>query len=299
MTQAPNVRLHPHCRGSKPLAWQSRPPANDVAFRIVASDADATSPIFISPDVAPCDACLAELFDPTDRRYLYPFLNCTHCGPRLTIIRGAPYDRDRTTMASFVMCDACRAEYEDPTNRRFHAQPTACADCGPNLSLQASNGERIATSDPLASFVEALDQGKIGALKGLGGFHLVCHAGDERAVAELRRRKQRDEKPFAIMVSDLENGCRMQFCEISIDERSLLRNRLDVQSSCLPEAAKSRGCRNGEERPFVLESSKNRRIGLARQSVFRRDASLYAAASSPAASGGGRAPRDDERQPVG
>ncbi|HEX4071497.1 MAG TPA: carbamoyltransferase HypF, partial [Planctomycetaceae bacterium] len=189
---------------------------------IVPSDADAASPIFISPDVAPCDACLAELFDPSNRRYGYPFLNCTHCGPRLTIIRGAPYDRDRTTMAPFVMCEACRAEYEDPTNRRFHAQPTACADCGPNLSLQASHGERIATSDPLALFVEALNQGKIGALKGLGGFHLVCHAGDERAVAELRRRKERDEKPFAIMVSDLEAA--QHVCEISILERSLLQS---------------------------------------------------------------------------
>jgi hydrogenase maturation protein HypF len=204
------------------VAWHSRPPAHDVAFRIVPSDADATSPIFISPDVAPCDACLAELFDPSDRRYGYPFLNCTHCGPRLTIIRGAPYDRERTTMASFVICHACRAEYEDPTNRRFHAQPTACANCGPNLSLEASNGERIATSDPLASFVEALDQGKIGALKGLGGFHLVCHAGDERTVAELRRRKERDEKPFAIMVTDLEAAER--FCEIGLLERSLLQS---------------------------------------------------------------------------
>jgi hydrogenase maturation protein HypF len=204
------------------VAWQWRPPAHDVAFRIVPSDADATSPIFISPDVAPCDACLAELFDPTDRRYRYPFLNCTHCGPRLTIIRGAPYDRDRTTMASFVMCDACRAEYDDPTNRRFHAQPTACADCGPRLQLQTNKGERIETSDPLAFFVHALNQGKIGALKGLGGFHLVCHACDANAVAELRRRKERDEKPFAVMVSDVHAA--EQFCEIGDLERALLQS---------------------------------------------------------------------------
>jgi hydrogenase maturation protein HypF len=200
--------------------WQRQPSRNDAAFRIETSDADAESPIFISPDVATCDECLAELFDPADRRYRYPFLNCTHCGPRLTIIHGAPYDRDRTTMASFAMCPACRAEYEDPGNRRFHAQPTACAACGPRMILQTSAGERMESSDPLAFFVDALHGGKIGALKGLGGFHLVCEAGDERVVGELRRRKQRDEKPFAVMVPDMETA--EQFCEVGGEERSLL-----------------------------------------------------------------------------
>lgn len=204
------------------VAWQPLPSRNDPAFRIEASDTGGESPVFVSPDVATCDDCLAELFDSADRRFGYPFLNCTHCGPRLTIIRGAPYDRDRTTMASFAMCPACRAEYDDPANRRFHAQPTACADCGPCLILQSNNGERIETSDPLSVFVGMLREGKIGALKGLGGFHLVCHAGNDRAVAALRRRKERDEKPFAVMVADIEAAER--FCEIGDSERMLLKS---------------------------------------------------------------------------
>jgi hydrogenase maturation protein HypF len=202
--------------------WHAREPTREIAFRIEPSDAEAASPVFISPDVATCDACLAELFDPADRRAGYPFLNCTHCGPRLTIVCGAPYDRDRTTMASFVLCDACRAEYEDPTNRRFHAQPTACADCGPRLCLRKNSGERVETDNPLGSFVESLQKGKIGAIKGLGGFHLVCQAGDEQAVAELRRRKARDEKPFALMVADA--NAAGQICEIGVLERALLQS---------------------------------------------------------------------------
>src|SRR5204863_2108707 len=151
-------------------------------FRIEPSEADTTSPIFISPDVATCSECFTELFDPTDRRYGYPFLNCTNCGPRLTIITGAPYDRPRTTMASFEMCAACRAEYEDPANRRFHAQPTACPVCGPRLELRGAGGEPVATGDPLADFVGALRAGAIGALKGLGGYHLACDARSSSAV---------------------------------------------------------------------------------------------------------------------
>lgn len=202
------------------VAWEPRPTATESDFRIESSDGRVTSPVFISPDVATCDACLAELLDPGDRRYSYPFSNCTHCGPRLTIIRGAPYDRGRTTMAAFPMCPACREEYEDPHNRRFHAQPTACAKCGPRLDLLSSEGARIETDDPLASFVETLTTGKIGALKGLGGFHLVCDATNEIAVKELRRRKARDEKPFALMVANAETAA--QFCEIDSLERSLL-----------------------------------------------------------------------------
>jgi hydrogenase maturation protein HypF len=200
--------------------WQAQPVQNDAKFRIEKSEADSESLIFISPDVATCDACLAELFDPSDRRYRYPFLNCTHCGPRLTIIRGAPYDRERTTMASFAMCPACRAEYDDPGDRRFHAQPTACADCGPRLSLKDGKGEPIEASDPLAFFVAALLRGQIGALKGLGGYHLVCDASDDAAVAELRQRKQRDEKPFAVMVADIEAAERL--CEMDAEERAVL-----------------------------------------------------------------------------
>lgn len=202
------------------VSWKTLPLRHDVTFRIEASDSNIESPIFISADVATCDECLAELLDPADRRFRYVFLNCTHCGPRLTIIRGAPYDRRRTTMASFAMCPACRAEYENRANRRFHAQPTACAECGPRPILQSSNGQGIETSDPLTFFVDALSDGKIGALKGLGGFHLVCYACNEATVAELRRRKERDEKPFAVMVADVETA--EQFCELGPLERGLL-----------------------------------------------------------------------------
>ena len=202
------------------VAWEPRPAEHESGFRIESSDASATGSIFISPDVATCDACLAEFFDPSDRRYNYPFLNCTHCGPRLTIIEGAPYDRSRTTMARFPMCPACRAEYDEPRNRRFHAQPTACATCGPRLILQSADGVRIETSDPLSEFAKALATGKIGAVKGLGGYHLVCDATNKDAVTELRRRKHRDERPFALMVTGIDGA--EQFCQIDGAERSLL-----------------------------------------------------------------------------
>ena len=125
------------------LSWRPQTPRGENPFRIEASEADAASPVFLSPDVAACAECLAEMFDPADRRYGYPFLNCTNCGPRLTIITGAPYDRQRTTMAAFPMCAACRAEYDDPSDRRFHAQPTACAVCGPCLELRDGAGNRF------------------------------------------------------------------------------------------------------------------------------------------------------------
>jgi hydrogenase maturation protein HypF len=185
------------------VTWGQEAPKGERRFHIESSAADPSGDIFISPDVATCKDCLAELLDPADRRFGYPFLNCTNCGPRLTIIKGAPYDRQRTTMAAFPMCNACRAEYEDPANRRFHAQPTACAACGPRLRLVGASGEAL-KGDPLAAFVDALRRGKIGALKGLGGYHLVCDAQNPSAVQELRWRKHRDEKPFAIMVQDVD-----------------------------------------------------------------------------------------------
>jgi hydrogenase maturation protein HypF len=203
------------------LAWESRPPRGDAAFRIAASQSEPDpAAVFISPDVATCADCLAELFDPDDRRFGYPFLNCTNCGPRLTIIRGAPYDRARTTMAAFALCAACRAEYEDPANRRFHAQPTCCPACGPRLQLRDAAGAPVTTDDPLARFADALRAGRIGALKGLGGYHLACDARSDAAVGELRRRKHRDEKPFAVMVAGL--AAARALCEVSADEETLL-----------------------------------------------------------------------------
>jgi hydrogenase maturation protein HypF len=204
------------------LRWEPRLTRGDSSFRIEVSDADPSSPIFISPDVATCHDCVAELFDPADRRHAYPFLNCTHCGPRLTIITGAPYDRPKTTMAGFAMCPACHVEYDDPSNRRFHAQPTACAACGPALLALDAGGRPIETGDPLGCFVSALQQGRTGALKGLGGYHLVCLAGNAAAVAELRKRKHRDEKPFAIMVADVAGA--EALCAVSPAERNLLES---------------------------------------------------------------------------
>lgn len=201
------------------VRWERVAVQGDERFRIEASS-HQDGPIFLSPDVAACADCIRELFDLADRRHGYPFTNCTNCGPRLTIIQGAPYDRARTTMASFPMCLACQAEYDDPTNRRFHAQPIACADCGPQLRLVDESGAEIRTPAPLAAFAAALRSGKIGAVKGLGGFHLACDAGNQEAVRTLRQRKHRDEKPFAIMLRDLDAVASL--CELDAAERSLL-----------------------------------------------------------------------------
>jgi hydrogenase maturation protein HypF len=202
------------------ITCESIPVRGDAEFVIRTSEAGAGSEVFVSPDVAPCDDCLAEFREPADRRYRYPFLNCTNCGPRLTIVTGAPYDRSRTTMAGFPMCPACRAEYDNPADRRFHAQPTACADCGPRLQLLDAAGRAVETDDPVRSFTVALLAGRIGALKGLGGYHLACDARSEPAVAELRRRKHRDEKPFAVMVVDAAKAGAI--CEIGPRELELL-----------------------------------------------------------------------------
>jgi len=180
------------------------PPRGDREFWIVPSAEAGRADVRLSPDVAPCAACLAELDDPRDRRYRYPFINCTDCGPRLTIIRDIPYDRGNTSMACFPLCPSCRREYEDPADRRFHAEPNACSVCGPALRLLDAEGRPLAAGHEIEKALDLLKAGRILAVKGLGGFHLGVDASGEEAVARLRLRKCREEKPLAILVRDLE-----------------------------------------------------------------------------------------------
>jgi len=192
-------------------------------FSILKSDSHQSRRTLISPDVCTCQDCLRELLDPGDRRYRYPFINCTNCGPRYTIIQDIPYDRGQTTMAAFPMCSECRREYEDPLNRRFHAQPNACWECGPQVWLEDDSGRLLAKKDQaIRRGIRLLEQGKILAIKGLGGFHLAVLATDEVAVSRLRRRKIREEKPFALMFGNVE--AIQQQCNISAEEIKLLRS---------------------------------------------------------------------------
>jgi len=174
-------------------------------FHIVHSDDTGSADVPISIDTATCAQCLAEVDDPANRRFGYAFTNCTNCGPRYTIVLSVPYDRPATTMAAFTMCLRCQAEYDDPLNRRFHAQPNACADCGPRLTWRLTQSDVAPLTGPraLEQAVEAIVGGRIVAMKGIGGYHLVADATNEHAIAELRRRKERDDKPFALMVASL------------------------------------------------------------------------------------------------
>jgi hydrogenase maturation protein HypF len=226
-------------------------PANaEQSFTIVQSQGHAAASTLISPDLAICDDCLRELFDPEDRRYRYPFLNCTNCGPRFTIIRDLPYDRPATTMAEFGLCPACRREYEDPGNRRFHAQPTACPTCGPQLEFCWSRGQipphlapfftpagdAAHRDEALRLAQQVLAHGGIVAIKGIGGFHLACDATDDAAVQRLRQRKGRGDKPFAIMAADVESVRRIAH----LDEAALaLLTSRERPIVLLPQSAES------------------------------------------------------------
>ena len=231
----------------EPGGWST---TDEQGFHIVASQDQTAHTTLVSPDIATCDDCLRELFDPADRRYHYPFINCTNCGPRFTIIRSLPYDRAATSMDCFPMCPKCAAEYADPLDRRFHAQPDACFDCGPHITWREAEGDMELegsgatpavgttreTSDAIIDrCVELLADGGIVAIKGLGGFHLACNAANEQAVVELRRRKRRSNKPLAVMVRDLADVERGLLAG-SIRPIALLRRRAICESGGSPDA---------------------------------------------------------------
>ncbi|MGD8503540.1 MAG: carbamoyltransferase HypF, partial [Syntrophobacterales bacterium] len=196
------------------------PAADYNRFEIKSSEQGEERAALISPDTTTCTDCLRELFDPQDRRYLYPFINCTNCGPRYTIINDIPYDRSKTSMAVFTMCDDCEREYHNPLDRRFHAQPNACWVCGPQVYLADSGGKDLGSEDAISETASLLNQGAIIALKGLGGFHLAVDATHNEAVERLRWRKGREEKPLALMSSSLEQIER--YALIGEEERQLL-----------------------------------------------------------------------------
>jgi hydrogenase maturation protein HypF len=204
------------------VSWRPLAALGERGFRIEESREGPRRRALISPDVATCEDCLREIFDPADRRYRYPFTNCTNCGPRFTITRAVPYDRATTTMSSFEMCPECRREYDDPTNRRFHAQPNACPACGPRVRLLDRFGHRLHAKpdDPILRTARILRGRAIVAVKGLGGYHLACDPFDERAVRILRGRKVRQDKPFALMARDLAQV--RELCRVGSEEGALL-----------------------------------------------------------------------------
>lgn len=199
-------------------------PATGIkSFTIMESASAGPKTALIAPDSDVCGDCLRELFDSSDRRHRYPFINCTNCGPRFTIVTAIPYDRPNTTMASFIMCPDCRAEYENPADRRFHAQPVACHVCGPKVTLLDSTFNPVAATDAVRETARLLSDGAILAIKGIGGYHLACDAENEKAVLTLRSRKRRDEKPFAVMTPDI--GALRLFAQVSEREAAILQSR--------------------------------------------------------------------------
>lgn len=227
------------------IAVREIPPQGDRSFAIKGSAGAAVKTALVSPDVATCADCIRELKDPADRRYRYPFINCTNCGPRYSIIKDVPYDRSATTMAGFAMCSQCRSEYDNPADRRFHAQPNACGRCGPACTLLDNQGHATAgTADLFAETRRLIAGGAIVAVKGIGGYHLACDAYNEQAVQTLRRRKIREDKPFAVMCGSLDTVRRL--CSVSEAEAALL---------------------SGSERPIVL--------------LARKEGSALAAALAP------------------
>jgi len=224
----------PHASIEK-IVCDTIPVRGEESFNIEPSRDGPERRAFISPDKVICDECLNELFDPSNRRHRYAFISCTHCGPRFTIIRKIPYDRQHTTMAAFPMCLECQREYHDSTSRRFHAQANACSRCGPQVRLVRPDGSELNDIDPVSAAARLLGSGAILALKGLGGYHLACNALDEAAVATLRRRKKREGKPFALMAGDLQTIER--FCFVEEGEKFLL---------------------SGPERPIVLLRQRDR-----------------------------------------
>jgi hydrogenase maturation protein HypF len=202
------------------IEYEDIKPAGYGVFEIRKSVREEGQYQLISPDIATCEPCRAELSDRGDRRFGYPFINCTNCGPRLTIIKDIPYDRPMTTMAPFKMCSECQKEYDDPMNRRFHAQPNCCPRCGPHVELLDHSGTRIDSANPVSEGAEFLKEGGIVAVKGIGGFLLACDATDEEAVKRLRHRKRRAFKPFAVMVENVEAA--RQVCSLSAEEEDLI-----------------------------------------------------------------------------
>jgi hydrogenase maturation protein HypF len=230
-------------------------PRGEEAF-VIAESLPGEAETLVSPDLSTCGDCLDELLEPEDRRFRYPFINCTNCGPRFTIIRGVPYDRPKTTMASFAMCPTCRAEYDDPSNRRFHAQPNACPACGPRLALWDAEGEAIETDDLIADVKQLLFDGRVVAVKGLGGYHLACDATSSDAVETLRSRKYREDKPFAVMARDV--AVVRRHCDVDDAELALLISEkrpivlLPKKEPChLPEAIAPRNRYLGVMLPYT------------------------------------------------